>query len=172
MKGFRKATWAMLVWTVLCGLITVLWLSASVTEKSALTVGKAVKVDKTFQVTLTSTTPPAVKIDNLTTKNATFWYSNVKMIDSTGTEHEPSFNTGVVDKVPASGSISKTLDYGNIGNSTPASYHWACTACAAGEAIGKAIVFVMMGGIYWFGMLILFIIWLVTRPPRVVTAVQ
>ena len=29
----------------------------------------------------------------------------------------------------------------------------------------------MMGVIYWFGMLVLFIVWLVSRPPRVVQVI-
>lgn len=84
MKRFRKSTWVMLIWTALCAVITVARVSQSVTETSDLSVGQPVQVDETFQVTLTSTAPPTLKIENLTTKNETFSYSNVKMMDSAG----------------------------------------------------------------------------------------
>jgi hypothetical protein len=91
------------------------------------------------------------------------------MMDSVGTEHEPKFALGQIgEEVPASGSITKVLDFGNLGSATPVSYLWECDACEAGETIGRSLVFVIMGGLYWFGMIILFIIWVVSRPARVV----
>ncbi len=93
------------------------------------------------------------------------------MTDSREAEHEPTFGSGGGDTVAAGGSVTKELDFGNLGGASAVSWHWECDACDAGEAIGRILVFVVMGGIYWFGMLILFIVWLVTRPPRVVQVV-
>ena len=162
----------MLIWTVLCGLLTVVWISQDVTKESALAAGSPVAVDETFRLTLTTASPPTFKIENTTTKNATFSYSNVKMTDTVGTRHAPKFAMEQLsDEVPASGAITKTLDFGNLGSASATSYHWACDACAAGQAIGRTLVFIMMGVIYWFGMLVLFIVWLVSRPPRVVQVI-
>lgn len=159
----------MLIWTVLCAVITVAWMQSDVSGASELPTGKVVKVDKEFNVTLVSTNPTQIKLDNLTTSDAYFDYSDITMKDNTGAEHEPEFALGQLgDTVPASGSVTRQLTFGNIGGATAESFHWECDACDAGETIGRAIVFILMGGIYWFGMLILFIVWLVSRPPRIV----
>lgn len=122
-------------------------------------------------MTLLSTNPVSVRIANVSTVDSYFDYSNITMTDSVGVEHEPTFASGLGDTVAASGSLTKELDFGNLGGARPVSWHWECDACEAGEAIGKLLVFVLMGGVYWFGMLVLFIVWLVTRPPRVVRVV-
>ena len=173
MRRFRKTTWAMLIWTLMSGAVTVAWMSQDPSTASDLPVGKDVQVDEMFRVTLVSAGPrPSFTIENTTTSDARFDYSNITMIDSTGAEHEPAFSLAQLsDIVPAAGSISKELDFGNLGAATPVSYHWECDACDAGEAIGRALIFLLMGAIYWFGMLVLFIVWIVTRPARVVTVV-
>ena len=119
MKSLRKSTYAMLIWTVLCGLLTVVWISQDVTKESALAAGSPVAVDETFRLTLTTASPPTFKIENTTTKNATFSYSNVKMTDTVGTRHAPKFAMEQLsDEVPASGAITKTLDFGNLGSAS------------------------------------------------------
>lgn len=171
----RKASWALIVWTVLCGLITIVWMAAGsqASEPSDLPLGTSVQVDDEFRLTLLSTTPARIRIENTTTSNAYFDYSDVTMIDDAGAEHEPAFVSGQIgDTVPARRSIEKSLDFGNIGGAAPASYHWECDACDAGEAIGLVLVFLAMGAVYWFGMLVLFIVWLVSRPPRTVIVRQ
>jgi hypothetical protein len=168
-RGLRKSSWAMLIWTGLCAVLAVLTLSAESTTQSVLPLGQAVKVDNDFRVTFASPNPPTFKIDNLTSKNAYFSYSDIAMIDSAGTEHEPRFALGQIgEDIPASASITKTLDFGNLGTATPKSFIWECDACEAGQSIGRGIGLFLIGGIYWFGMLVLFVIWMASRPPQVV----
>ena len=171
MRRLRKTTWAMVIWTVLCGLVTILWLSGDVTGTSQLRSGEAVQVDDRFAVTLVSTSPFTIRVANTSTSDAWFDYSDITMVDSRGAEHEPTFESGAGDSVPADGSITKELSFGNIGDASPVSWHWECDACEAGETIGRVLVFILMGGAYWFGMLVLFVVWLVTRSPRVVPVV-
>ncbi len=169
MPRFRKTTWAMIGWTVLCAIVTVAWMSSDPVEAADLKVGQVIEVDDEFRVTLLSEAPPTFKIDNVSTSNVWFSYSNITMIDSVGAEHEPAFAWGQIgEEVPASGSVTKALDFGNIGEASAVSYRWECDACDLGEDIGRGVVFILMGGVYWVGMIVLFIVWLVTRPARTV----
>lgn len=159
----------MIIWTVLCAVLTVAWMSTDVSKASDLTIGEAVKVDDDFNVTLIAQDPVTIKVDNLSTSDEYFDYSDITMKDNTGAEHEPEGKLSQFgETVPANGSIAKQLTFGNIGAASAESFHWECDACDAGESVGWALVFIIMGGLYWFGMLVLFIVWLVSRPSKVV----
>ncbi len=65
MPRFRKTTWAMLIWSVLCAIVTIAWIGSDVSGPSELKRDEAVQVDDEFAVTLLSTSPVTVRIENL-----------------------------------------------------------------------------------------------------------
>ena len=171
----------MLGWTVDWAVIGVWWMSSGNGERLELPHGEQVIVGGRFAVTLVTLEPATFEIDNRSVSSETFDYTNLKMVDSAGAEHEPILapaelvqtelvqtelvQTELVQTLGVSESISGAFDFGDGKSAEAVSYYWECYDCQTAESVGRVFILIMFGGLYVFGMILLFMIWLMKRPP-------